>query len=101
MNYIIRAEAVTDASAIAMFISRDNIAAAKDFLNSIHASCKNISRFPEIGKKKSYKNHLLKDVRVLPVHKFQNYLIFYRFLDKNIEVIRILDGRRDLPSLFL
>ncbi|WP_448574438.1 type II toxin-antitoxin system RelE/ParE family toxin [Trichothermofontia sp.] len=30
----------------------------------------------------------------------EGYIIFYRILDDGIEILRVLSGRRDFPSLF-
>ena len=31
---------------------------------------------------------------------FQGYLIFYRVLENEVEIMRVVAGRRDLTSLF-
>lgn len=31
----------------------------------------------------------------------KGYVIFYRFLDGDIEILRVLNGRRNFPSLFV
>lgn len=99
LGYYFRTEASLDVIETAVYIGLDDLKAADAFLLAVESACKNITIFPNIGRKKSYKNEALKDIRLLPVPKFPNYLIFYRLQNKKIEVIRILDGRRDLPSL--
>ncbi|MCL1475991.1 type II toxin-antitoxin system RelE/ParE family toxin [Argonema antarcticum A004/B2] len=37
------------------------------------------------------------DLRGLPLN---GYVIFYRALDDGIEILRVVSGRRDMPSLF-
>ena len=37
---------------------------------------------------------------MLPVRKFDNYLIFYRSTPEGLEIVRVVHGARDLPSLF-
>lgn len=38
-------------------------------------------------------------MRVIPVGRFRNYLIFYRRKDDEIEVLRVLHGARDIRSI--
>ena len=35
-----------------------------------------------------------------PIPRFEKYLIFYRFNDDTLEVIRVLHGARDLTRIF-
>ena len=41
------------------------------------------------------------DVRIVPVHgrSFRNYLVFYRADAEEVHILRILFGRRDIPTL--
>lgn len=85
---------------IAIRIARDNPAAAEAFLSAVENICRSIAKMPAIGSRRNYKNPLLADVRMLPVGGFGDYLIFYQPLKTGIEVIRVIHGARDLPSLF-
>jgi len=42
----------------------------------------------------------LHNVRMWPVPKFRRYLVFYRELADVVEIVRVVHGARDLPSLF-
>lgn len=39
-------------------------------------------------------------MRVWPIRRFPNHLIFYRPIDGGIEVIRVLHGAQDLDAIF-
>ena len=41
--------------------------------------------------------HIRKGMRGIPLH---GYIIFYQLVDDNIEILRIVNGRQDLESLF-
>ena len=41
----------------------------------------------------------LAGLRRFPVSGFGNYLIFYRQIDGGIEVLAVVHGARDIPSL--
>jgi plasmid stabilization system protein ParE len=36
---------------------------------------------------------------VWPIHRFRNYLIFYRHIGESVEVLHIWHGARDIPAL--
>ncbi len=43
---------------------------------------------------------LLTDMRRFPVKKFNKLMVFYRVVNNELHVERILHGRRDLPVVF-
>ena len=56
-------------------------------------------RMPQSGAPCRFKSELLRDIRRLPVTGFPQ-VIFYRFRDNQIHVLRVLHGARDLERLF-
>lgn len=99
-GYTLRPQARQDALEIARYIARDNMTAADTFLFELEETCRDLTAMPERGSRRSFLNPLLADVRMVPVRKFASYLIFYRPLARGIDVIRIIHGARDLPTLF-
>ncbi|WP_242040306.1 type II toxin-antitoxin system RelE/ParE family toxin [Anabaena subtropica] len=63
-------------------------------LQKIDSQLKILASNPGMGRKR---DSLASNLRSFPVG---NYLIFYRPINEGIEVIRILHGVRDIPSLF-
>ena len=49
---------------------------------------------PQLGRKRE---ELLPHLRSFPLG---NYVIFYRLMENEIEIVRILHGARDFPPLF-
>ena len=41
--------------------------------------------------------YIRQGMRGLPLN---GYIIFYQFVDNNIEILRVVNGRQDLESLF-
>lgn len=39
-------------------------------------------------------------MRMFPVKKFDNYLIFYQSTEEEVLVVRVLHGARDIAALF-
>lgn len=86
--------ASSDLGEIEEYISQDNPEAALKLVQEIRSKCEMLGNHPEAGDKR---NRLRPGLRGFPVH---NYIIFYRIIDDQVEVLRILHGARDVPSLF-
>lgn len=54
---------------------------------------------PEMGGRYESDNIELAGMRVFPVSRFRNYLIFYQPTALGIEVIRVLHGARDIDRI--
>ncbi|MFN6559548.1 MAG: type II toxin-antitoxin system RelE/ParE family toxin [Nostoc sp. ChiSLP01] len=65
-----------------------------NFFKNLTYKCQQLVTFPNSGK--SYAG-IRPDLRGLPI---EGYVIFYRVLDDGIEILRVVSGRRNLPSLF-
>jgi toxin ParE1/3/4 len=66
-------------------------------LEQIEKAFSNLSRFPERG---AYPKELLAvGIREYREIFFKPYRIIYRVMDKNVYVLLIVDGRRDMQSL--
>lgn len=55
---------------------------------------------PNLGFKDEYQSERLRGIRRWRVDGFKNYLLFYRVLSKQIEVVRVLHGARDIEATF-
>lgn len=89
-----------DLPGIYAFIARDNAAAAEEVLEAVDATFDQLGRQPECGVVYPTRNPRLRDVRMLPVHGFPNYLIFYRLELDSVRVLYVVHGARLLPRLF-
>ncbi|KYC37847.1 plasmid stabilization protein [Scytonema hofmannii PCC 7110] len=67
---------------------------ADSLLRVLDEKMQKLAQFPLMGKERA---EILDGLRSFPVN---NYIIFYRPIDKGIEVIRVLHGARDIESLF-
>ena len=54
---------------------------------------------PGIGTRYDPEDRLYAELRFFPVSRFKKYLVFYRPVAGGIEVLRVLHGARDLPSI--
>lgn len=71
---------------------------AQRFLEAVELTAANVSNFPGIGR--SSESYGMAELRHLSVKGFQNHLLFYRVHAGGIEVVRLLHGARDVPTLF-
>lgn len=56
-------------------------------------------RTPRAGALCGFKAEALRATRRLPVTGFSAHLIFYNFLENQVDVLRVVHGARDLESL--
>jgi toxin ParE1/3/4 len=77
-----------------------NVETAIRFLDAFDAAIQLSAISPGIGSSCHFQNPLFEGIRVWPIGGFKNYLIFYRELSDEVEVVRVLHGARDLTSIF-
>lgn len=72
------------------------------FLDRVEETVRLLEQFPQIGAEPPATLPADPAIRFFPVRRFRNYLIAFKPLpDGNgIEVVRVIDGRRDLRGLF-
>lgn len=84
-----------DIEAIADHLATQNsLERAEQFLNGIDSTLQRIAQFSQIGRKR---DELYPGSRSL---SYQQYIIFYRLLNDDIEVLRVVSGYQDLAALF-
>jgi toxin ParE1/3/4 len=80
-------------------ITRDNPNAARRLLEAIEGAYGLIAGQPGLGSLRYGHIAPLAGVRMFAVPGFSNYLIFYLERDDHVEIVRVLNGARDLPFL--
>ena len=89
-----------DLPAIYSFIAKADPHAAERVLDAVAQTFEALAHQPVCGVRYPTRNPLLQNVRMLPVHDFPNYLVFYRIEGAAIHVLYVVHGARDLPRLF-
>ncbi|MBD2002201.1 MULTISPECIES: type II toxin-antitoxin system RelE/ParE family toxin [Cyanophyceae] len=93
-RHIIAPEANQDLDEISNYFLACNLEAGERWFQAFNERCKQLVRFPEMGRGypqiRSY-------LRGLPL---EGFIIFYRVKDDVIEIMRVVSGRRNLGSLF-
>jgi toxin ParE1/3/4 len=97
-RYIIADEAIQDLDAISDYFLSRNLDAGEQFLQAFTTKCRQLVSFPKIGR--SY-SHLLPGLRGLAL---KGFIVLYRVSETEgaltIEILRVVNGRRDLKKLF-
>jgi toxin ParE1/3/4 len=67
---------------------------------AVTGAIQQVLRYPAVGPLCTFRSPELHDVRRTTVPKFPKHLLFYSFDEKEIFVLRIVHGARDLERLF-
>lgn len=92
--------AVTDLEEIIDYIAQDNPAAAQNVREDILETAGSLGHHPDLGIRPRFSAPRFKGIRFLPAREYPVYLLFYRELADEVEVLRVLHGARNLPALF-
>jgi len=93
-RYVINILASRDLNEIAEYFAQNSLEAGEKFFQEFNRKCQQLVTFPNSGR--SYAE-IRSDLRGLTL---AGYIIFYRLLDDGIEILRVVSGRRNLPSIF-
>jgi toxin ParE1/3/4 len=86
--------AKSDLIEITQQIALDNPVAALKIFSSVKDRCASLNQLPERGKQVVFNGQTLRHVFV------GNYIIRYQIKDKAVQIIRIVDGRRDQSAMW-
>ncbi|MCY7408454.1 MAG: type II toxin-antitoxin system RelE/ParE family toxin [Alkalinema sp. CAN_BIN05] len=93
-RYVINVLATRDLNDIGNYFAENSIEAGERFFQAFDRKCKQLVAFPSSGKRYP---EVHPDIRGLLL---ENHILLYKILDDGIEILRIVNGRRDLLSLF-
>ncbi|OUL30710.1 plasmid stabilization protein [Nostoc sp. T09] len=93
-RYVINILATQDLKEIADYFTANSIEAGEQFFHKFDRRCEQLINFSNMGR--SYAE-IYPNLRGLLL---DGYIIFYRVLDDGIEILRVVNARRDLPSIF-
>lgn len=93
-RYIISPEASQDLDEISDYFLSRSIKAGEQFVNAFEQKCRNLVKFPNMGR--SYAE-IEASLRGVPL---DGYIILYRVIEDGVEIVRVVSGYRNLESLF-
>jgi toxin ParE1/3/4 len=83
----------------AEYIGRSSPAASDKFLLATELTFTQLEQMPGMGHRYESTQPRLAGVRVWSVKGFPNHLVFYRPVQGGIEVILVIHGARDIPTV--
>jgi len=93
-DYLLSPEALEDLQGIWDFIAIDSVEAADNVLDELFAAFEGLAQWPGQGHKRDDLTN--RDVRFWPV---RNYLVVYRENLRRVEIVAVLHGARDVPTV--
>jgi toxin ParE1/3/4 len=93
-RYIISPEASQDLDEITDYFANRNIEAGERFVNAFEQKCRNLVKFPNLGR--SYAE-IEPSLRGVPL---DGHIILYCVIEDGVEIVRVVSGYRNLESLF-
>jgi toxin ParE1/3/4 len=93
-RYVINILASRDLNERADRFAETNLEAGEQFFRDFNRKCQQLVAFPSSGK---IYVEIRSDLRGLSL---DGYILFYRILGDGIEILRVVSGRRNFPSLF-
>ncbi len=96
-----RAELDVDDFFFYLALECDSESAANRFLDELSAAYDRLVQHPEIGVLQDFKHPELARLRMWPVPRFEDRLIYYIVYDNLIDVVRILGAPQDREETLL
>lgn len=86
--------AIADLEAVHAYIASDSFKRASATIGRVRDRCRILRRWPELGRPRP---ELGPDIRSFPVGLL---IVLYRLAGDRVEILRIIDGRRDVATVF-
>jgi toxin ParE1/3/4 len=96
---LLRPQVPGDLASIVQYLATRSPQVANRFAAAAQQSINEIAQWPGKGSPKQFSDRRLTGVRSWSVRGFPNHLIFYRPISNGVEVLAVLHGARDLPSV--
>lgn len=93
-RFIIAPSASQDLERIADYFLERNIEVGEALFREFNQKCFNLVKFPNMGR--SY-SQIRPNLRGLPL---DGYIILYEVVDEDVEILRVVNGRQDIKTLF-
>jgi toxin ParE1/3/4 len=95
----IHSKAMRDTNKYANYISKDSVDAALRFYESVTQTTRLIADHPARWPRYEAVDPRVGEIRRRAVVGFDKYIIFYRILDDVVEIVRVIHGSRDIPTI--
>lgn len=93
-NLRITLPASQDLNEISDYFLAQSVEAGDRFVEAFNQKCIQLARYPYIGKSYAYLRPGLRGLLLM------NHIIFYRVMNDDIEILRVISGYRNLQDIF-
>ena len=83
-----------DLDAIADYFLAQSLDAGDRFVETFNQKCTQLAQYPYIGKSYAYLRPGLRGLLLM------NHIIFYRVMNDDVEILRVVSGYRNLQDVF-
>jgi toxin ParE1/3/4 len=97
---VVRPLAKEDLDEQALYIAKDNVAAALRFLDAAESAFSRLSHMHEVGSRREFARPELANVRSWPIPGFEKHVIFYQSAGGVVDILRVVHSARDLERIF-
>lgn len=94
-----RPQVIRDLIDIATYIAEHNLDSGDRFLYAAEETFKQLGQMPQLGKQCQFTNSRLQNIRQFAVKGFRKYLIFYQITIVGVEILRVIQGSRDIEAI--
>ena len=98
-NVIKRPRAKRELAEQASFIAQSNPDAAFRFLVAAEKTFRQLAEMPGMGRLWESSHRRLEGVRVRRIHGFEKWMVFYRPLERGVEILHVLHDARDIERI--
>jgi toxin ParE1/3/4 len=96
MNLTVKSPVWDDLREIGSRIAQDNPEAAERFFTAAEEAFETLRQQPGLGRLRSFS---LAGIRSWVIPSFQNYIVFYLPTKTEVQVLAVLHGARDVPTV--
>ena len=97
IEIFVRHDAELDALAYFQYMNERNPGAAIRFLEAVDRTVEELALHPLKGRLRLFRGRNLNNIRSWRVNDFENYLVFYRFARRRLEILHIKHGAMRFP----
>jgi plasmid stabilization system protein ParE len=98
LRIIVDEQADADLDQIFDYIAAHNPAAAKRVYEAAHQMFERLASMPAIGRVEDFGRPVLQGIRMIPLSRFPNYLVYYRKRNDELHILRVMHGAQDLAT---
>ena len=98
-SIVVRPKARADLYDHFLYTGERQYDAATRFLRQARRAFVDLAEMPMSGRAMETDDPALNGIRIGHIAGYRRYLIFYRPLDDGVDILRVLHGGRDLPSI--